>query len=294
MKKSVRLFVCMVMTIASAFAGCSGNGVAEESIAVAEESLAVARESIAAAQESISAAQESITGTQTAAPVTETAVPVTESAAPETEDDSKFYHYGTGYRLRQRPGWVWAAGRDGADIELIFNSMSIDDTYGVINMQITSLRLGENGFDSNDLGLQYYALDDSLLMMFSSLWGVSVEEVQELEKTSLNGEICFDRVYTSFYDIISYDLSEVPVDENGCYIMDNIDELSYVTHEDVPCTLRKFYVRNGDAAIKIEVIVPNDDLERLKGVYLDCLKGFELTEPLPPSEYVETESEEIV
>lgn len=291
MKKTGKLFVCMVMAIASAFAGCSGNGVAEESIAVAEESLAVARESIAAAQESIAAAEGSLAAVQEQETIS---VSETEETAGAQEADDRYYYYGTGYRLRQHPGWVWAAGSEGADLELIYNSMNPDDVYGVINMQITSIRLGENGYDSDDNGIRYYDFNDNVLMIFSNVWGASVEEVQGLEKTSLNGEICFDRVYTSVYDIISYDLSKLPMDENGCYIMDNIDELSYVTHEDVPCTLRKIYVRNGDAAIKIEVIIPDEDLESLTADYIECLKGFELTEPLPPSEYTETESEEIV
>lgn len=166
----------------------------------------------------------------------------TETAA-EAQNDRLFtetekgYYYGTGYKFKLPENWIYVSPDEKNDLVMIYNSMDITDNYGVINMKISSFRLGENGFTSDDEGLQYYYIDDYVYTTMNSIWGLSIEQIQGLETAELNGLPCFDTVYTSLYDIISYDLNDIPKDENGYYIMDDISEVSAKTFTDVKCTL---------------------------------------------------------
>ena len=220
----------------------------------------------------------------------------TETAA-EAQNDRLFtetekgYYYGTGYKFKLPENWIYVSPDEKNDLVMIYNSMDITDNYGVINMKISSFRLGENGFTSDDEGLQYYYIDDYVYTTMNSIWGLSIEQIQGLETAELNGLPCFDTVYTSLYDIISYDLNDIPKDENGYYIMDDISEVSAKTFTDVKCTLKKYFIRNGDAVIKIEFIIPDEDIESLEKTVEKALSYFTLTEPLPKSELITTQTE---
>lgn len=202
-------------------------------------------------------------------------------------DDNKYF-YGTGYRIIRPTDWIYATADDQTDLEMIFNSENSANKYGVVNMKISSLRLDEHGYESSGMGLKYYYLDDYILTTMNAIWGSEVEQTQKMTESKFNGMACLETEYTSLYNIVSYDLSKIPKDEKGYYIMDNISEISHVTHSNVPCTLKKYFIRNGDVAVKIEFIIPNDDLDSLKEYALDVLKTFELTEAVPKSEYAQT------
>lgn len=218
---------------------------------------------------------------------------ITETAATLEEDVSvgeikDGYYYGIGYKFKMPQDWIYVSCDEKTDLSMVYNSMNSNDKYGVINMKISSIRLGEEGYYSDDTGLQYYYIDDYVYTTINSIWGLSIEQIQGLENAELNGLPCFDTVYTSLYDIISYDLNDIPKDENGYYIMDDLSEFAVSTYTDVNCVLIKYFIRNGDAAVKIEFILPEEDMTSLEETVEKALNCFSLTSPLPKSEVTTT------
>ena len=108
------------------------------------------------------------------------------SAATREEDVSvgeikDGYYYGIGYKFKMPQDWIYVSCDEKTDLSMVYNSMNSNDKYGVINMKISSIRLGEEGYYSDDTGLQYYYIDDYVYTTINSIWGLSIEQIQGLE-----------------------------------------------------------------------------------------------------------------